>query len=70
MRYRRITGPALLVVFGLGLSGCETSDIMDKAQRRSAISIRSERRSNHCPGKGVPYSRKVFQALSKACRRK
>lgn len=32
VRYRRITVPALLIVFGLGLSGCETSDMMDKMQ--------------------------------------
>jgi hypothetical protein len=32
MRYRGIPVPALLLALGLGLSGCETSDLMDKAQ--------------------------------------
>jgi hypothetical protein len=32
MRYRGIAIPALLLTLGLGLSGCETSDLMDKAQ--------------------------------------
>jgi hypothetical protein len=36
MRYRSIAIPALLVTLGLGLSGCETADLMDKAQETIA----------------------------------